>query len=326
VDTTLQLIVKDQALYFKNLAESNSDLKNLTLPPNVSIFMYDAVAMYPSIYTTNCLDCLSGYLSNKEVSQVYEFLSEALLEALELVMLNNRMRFGDIIVKQISGIVMGMSPAPTIANLYMVVSEEAHVLKYIPSVVLYLHCFIDDGLGVWLHDPNPAFDERNWTEFQTCLNAYGLWWIFSKCCREVVFMDLWLKIKGRKIVTSLFAKPMVLHLYLPPHSCHAPGVLSGLVFENILCIHQLCSDAWDVVKEIKLFLHCLLDQGYQLVKLTFLFQKAMDNAKAYLRCTALDHLCAKSSKEASHCQQVFLHQPYHPANPLSKPIQKLWAN
>jgi hypothetical protein len=95
-------------------------------------------------------------------------------------------------------------------------------------------------------------------------------------------MDIRLKIEGRKIVTSLYAKPMALHLYLPPHSCHAPGVLPGLVFGNILRIHQLCSDAWDVVKEIKLFLHCLLDRGYQLDKLTSLFQKAMDNAKAYL--------------------------------------------
>ncbi len=116
---------------------------------------------------------------------------------------------------------------------------------------------------------------------------------------------------------------MVLLLYLHPHSFHAPGVLPGLVFGNILGIHQLCSDAWDVMKKIKLFLHRLLDQDYQLDKLTSLFQKAMDNAKAYLRCTALDHLRAKSSKETSHHQQVFLHLPYHPANPSFKTIQKL---
>ncbi len=280
VDATLQPIVKDQVLYFKNSAELKSDLNNLTLLPNASLFMYDAVAMYPSIDTTNCLVCLSGYLSNKEVSGTYGFLSKALLETLELVMLNNHMRFGDIIVKQISRIAMGMSPAPTIANLYVAVYEEAHVLKYIPLVVLYLHHFIDDGLGVWLHDSDPATDKRNWKEFQTCLNTSGLRWIFSERCREVVFMNLRLKIEGRKIVTTLYAKPMALHLYLPPHSCHAPGVLPGLVFGNILRIHQLCSDARDVMKEIKLFLHRLLDQGYQLDKLTSLFQKAMDNAKA----------------------------------------------
>jgi hypothetical protein len=256
----------------------------------------------------------------------YGFLPTALLEALELVMFNNRMRFGDIIVKQISGISMGMSPAPTIANLFMAIYEAEHVLRYIPSVVLYLRGFIHDGLGVWLHDPDPTVDERNWKKFQDCLNASGLWWIFSTRSWEAVFMDLWLKIEGKKIVTSLYAKPMALHLYLPPHSCHAPGVLSGLVFGNVLRIHQLCSNTSDVVKEKKQFLHHLFDQGYQLAQLTPLFQKAVDNAKAYLRCIALDHLRVPFMKQASHHQRVFLHLPYHPANPSSKTIQKLWLS
>ena len=138
-------------------------------------------------------------------------------------------------------------------------------------------------------------------------------------------MDLRLKIEGRHIRSCLHAKPMALHLYLPPHSCPAPGVLSGLVFGNVLCIHQLCSDMKDVMKTLKLFFHRLLDRGYQSSQLTPLFQQAMDNAKAYLRHTALDHLRAKSKKEMAHRRRVFLHLPYHPANPSSKTIQKLWV-
>jgi hypothetical protein len=142
-------------------------------------------------------------------------------------MFNNHMKFGDIIVIQISGIAMGMSPAPTIAKLYLAIYEEIHVLKYVPTTVLYLRCFIDDGLGVWLHDPNPTINTMNWKEFQECLNASGLKWIFSDCSQEVVFMDLHLKIEGRHITTSLYAKPMVLHLYLP----HTPAMrlVSSLV-------------------------------------------------------------------------------------------------
>ncbi len=80
-------------------------------------------------------------------------------------MFNNRMRFGDIIVKQISEIAMGMSPATTISNLYMAIYDTEHVLSYNLSVVLYHCCFIDDGLVVWLHNPVPTVDERNWKEF-----------------------------------------------------------------------------------------------------------------------------------------------------------------
>jgi hypothetical protein len=256
--------------------------------------------MSPSINTIDCLARLSGYLSKEEVSGRYGFSSAALLEAIEIVMFNNRMRFGDIIVKQLSGIAMGMSPAPTIANLYVAIYEEMHVLNFIPLTVRYLRHFIDDGFGVWLHDPDPTVDERIWRDFQDCLNASRLKWIFSDRSREVVFMDLRLKIEGRHITTSLYAKPMALHLYLPPHSCHAPGVLSGLVFGNVLRIHQLCSDVKDVMKELKLFFHRLLDRGYQTTQLIPFFQQGMDNAKAYLRRTALDHLRARSKKETSH--------------------------
>jgi hypothetical protein len=70
---------------------------------------------------------------------------------------------------------------------------------------LYLHCFIDDGFGIWLHDPDPAVDESNWKAFEACLKNSGLRWTFSKRADEAIFMDLRLKIKGKKVVTSLYA-------------------------------------------------------------------------------------------------------------------------
>jgi hypothetical protein len=190
-------------------------------------------------------------------------------------------------------------------------------------VVLYLHCFVNDGICIWLHDPDPTIDKNNWLNFQTCLNKNGLKWVFSKRSDEVVFMDLQLKIEGKKIVTSLFTKQMALHLYIPPHSYHAMGILSGICFGNVLRIHQLCSRATDIVRELKLFFHHLLDRGYQSSQPTPLFQQAIDNAKNYLRHTALGHVRAKSRKDGAHRRCMFLHFPYHPANPSSKSIQNL---
>jgi hypothetical protein len=62
----------------------------------------------------------------------------------------------------------------------------------------------------------------------------------------VVFMDVWLKIEEKNVVTSLYAKPMVLHLYIPSHSCHVPGLFPGIVFGTVLQIHKLCTRAVDV--------------------------------------------------------------------------------
>ena len=134
------------------------------------------------------------------------------------------------------------------------------------------------------------------------MNASGLSWIFSKRSQEVAFMDLHLKIEGKRIKSPLYAKPMALHLYLPPHSCHAPGVLPGLIFGNVFCIHQLCSNVKDIEKELKLFFHQLLDRGYQSNQLTPPFQQAINNAKAYLQRTAKGYnIPIKRLTIAWHC-------------------------
>jgi hypothetical protein len=43
-------------------------------------------------------------------------------------MKNNRMKFGNLVFHQIRGVAMGMSPAPTIANLYVAIYEAMHIL------------------------------------------------------------------------------------------------------------------------------------------------------------------------------------------------------
>ena len=96
------------------------------MPPNPSLFAYDVGAMYPSINTAQCIARLSEYLSSPEISSKYGFSPKALLEALTLVMLNNHMWFGVIIVKQLSGIAMGMLPASMITNLFVAIFENTH--------------------------------------------------------------------------------------------------------------------------------------------------------------------------------------------------------
>ena len=161
---------KDQALYFKNSAELKGNLDTMELPANVSLFAYD------SINTKQCLNQLSGFLLSPDISNHYGFEPTAFIEALDLdiVMNNNCMHFGNVIVKQVSGILVGISPPPTIANLFVAIYKEEHVLPFIPLVVKYLRRFIDNGFGIWLHDPDPNINDSNWKAFQACLNNCGL--------------------------------------------------------------------------------------------------------------------------------------------------------
>jgi hypothetical protein len=57
-------------------------------------------------------------------------------------MYNNHMRFGNVLVKQISGIAIGMSPAPTLANLFVAIYKDEHILPFILTVVKCLCHFL----------------------------------------------------------------------------------------------------------------------------------------------------------------------------------------
>ena len=67
---------------------------------------------------------------------------------------------------------------------------------------------------------------------------------------------------------------MALHLYIPPTSCHAPGIATGLVFGHFFRIFELCSHQHDIEQEMYLFFKFLLDRGYTFSQLAPLFLAA----------------------------------------------------
>ena len=325
VDEMLQPIVKNQPTYFRDSFALKYELNNLTVPENASLFTYDAVSMYTNIHTETCIQRLSSFLLSDETRKKFShYPAKALLEALTLVMCNNRMKFGDIIAHQISGIAMGMAPAPTIANLFVAIHEASDILHYIGTLLHFLKRFIDDGLGIWLHDPDPDTDRENWARFKSSINSGGLSWTFSPRAQHAVFMDMNIRINEGRIETSLYTKPLALHLYIPPHSCHPSGSSSGLIFGNILRIYQLSSRQADVQSELCNFYSRLLDRGYKEELILPLFSKGIKNAQNYLSYSPEYREKLKQEKLASSSRKIFLHLPYHPQDPSSSTLQHLW--
>ena len=272
----LQPVAKAQLTYFKNSFELKQTLESRPVPPNASLFTYDAVSMYTNIDTDACIEVLTEYLIANEHKFTYN--AGALIDAIIIVMRNNVCRFSDLVQRQIKGIAMGMPPAPPIATIFVGIQENWLVPKW-KATVPYLERFIDDGNAMWLHDPDASTDDKAWEDFQADINSHhGLKWTFSKRCKEVIFMDLKISIESGKYETSLYEKPLALHLYLPPHSSHPPGVLTGLIMGQVLRFHQLCSHQKDIEQEIKSFFNHLLARGYHYSDLLPIFEKAVTNA------------------------------------------------
>ncbi len=248
-------------------------------------------------------------------------------EAMEIVMKNNRMKFGNLIYHQIRGVAMGMLPPPTIANLYVTIYERNHIIPLVGvKYLMFYKRSIDDGFAVWLHDKDPTTDASNWNDFKACINAMGLKWTFKSPRKKLTFMDTTIQVKGDKLITTIYAKPLALYQYILSNSCHSPGVLTGLIFGQILRIYQLCSHSEDINKELSIFHTCLQTRGYASTKLLPLFEKGIINAISYLSLTQEQRDANKKAKVGKLEEQIFFHLPYHPQNPSSSVIQSLWWN
>ncbi|KAL7545881.1 hypothetical protein ACHAWF_009235 [Thalassiosira exigua] len=137
--------------------------------------------MYTNIDTEECIARLEDYLMDPITQSTFSHYSaEALVKAIKIIMRNNRMKFGDVIVRQLIGIVMGMAPAPTIVNLFVALHEQRELLSFLDGdCLLYLFRFIDDGLGIWLHHHDKRTDTIHWNAFKAAVNNGGLTWEFT---------------------------------------------------------------------------------------------------------------------------------------------------
>ena len=89
---------------------------------------------------------------------------------------------------------MGMSPAPTIENLYVAIYEQEHILPILEKYLPFYKRFIDNGFAIWLHANNPPTSTNNWVEFKTIFNGSGLKWTFKNPFKKLVFMDMTIRI------------------------------------------------------------------------------------------------------------------------------------
>jgi hypothetical protein len=323
IDRQLQPIVQCQQTYFKNSFELKRLLTQLTLPSNACLFTYDAISMYTNINTEQCLHRLTTFLTDQQTITTFPHLTpEPLVEALHIVMNNNRMKFGDIFAHQHKGIAMGMAPAPSIANLFVAIYEEAYITTFLSTPLRFLKRFIDDGFGIWLRDPDPEQDKIHWDSFQSIINNMGLQWEFTQRSDTVVFMDLNIRLHNGHITTSLYAKPLALNLYIPPSSCHMPGLLTGLIYGHFHRVTTLCTHRHDIESELSQFFRRLVDRGHSPTHLIPLFLSAETKIQANLNTRSLQH----QHPPARTNDNTFLHLQYHPSNPNSGEIQRLWRS
>lgn len=324
VDDKLQQVAKQMSSYIKSSYELKQQLMQLQLPPNCYLFTADAKSMYTNIPTNFAIQVIRRYL--KDNSHKFPDLPiPAVVAGLSIIMKNNYFRFGDTIWKQLKGTAMGTPPAPPYATIFYGALEEKLLPdpRFQPNLIFYRR-FIDDVFGIWhIPDPttNPIANSQKWETFKQAMNhpRFQLQWDHTSLSRTVDFLDLTISISPEhRITTTLFEKASNLHLYIPSHSAHPPGLLSGIVFGNLFRIYTLCSDEEDKRAKTRLFFHRLLARGYQADTLQPLFQSAIQRARTYTG--------PQPKQTQDNMKFMLLHLQYHPKNPPSKELQQAWKD
>lgn len=317
IDEMLQPIARSMQSFFESSYCLKRELVSLNIPRNARLFTCDAVSMYTNIPTPPALRLMESYLFENR-DRWPHMHPEALTAALKLVMRNNIFRFGDCWFKQRTGTAMGTPPAPPWATIFFGFHEKDVLAEYGDQLLLYRR-FIDDVLGIWLCHPDPVEDARLWSGFQEMINNFhGMEWEFTDRGRCCDFMDLTIQIADGKIHTTLFEKALNLHLYIPPHSAHPPGVLKGLIMGGVMRMHTLCSSPEDVQQKLRLLFRRLRARGYNSDDIIPIFSKAVTNAKDYMKNGPRRKADDLSKK------RVFFHLEYHPNDPPSSVVQQYW--
>ena len=100
-------MVQTQETYIKDSFSFKAEISKLKLSPNASIFTYDAVSMYTNIDNDDYIARILQFLKRPSTkTRLLHYSTSTLLEAPIIVMKNNRMCFGDILVKKPMGIAM----------------------------------------------------------------------------------------------------------------------------------------------------------------------------------------------------------------------------
>jgi hypothetical protein len=275
--------------------------------------MFDAISMYTKIDTDHALEKIAFFLRNHALAKGLP--TEAIIDGLELIMRWNIFMFGDTYWRQLTGTAMGTPPACAYATLYYAIHELDMPPHLRRCLALYKR-YIDDGIGIWIGPTNL------WTEFQVWVNSFGsLRWIFTELTREINYLDITIRLDDKNTIrTTLFEKPLNLYLYLPPHSAHPPGVLTGLIYGMIRRVYRLTTDSADCRVYLGKFFTRLRHRGYSKQTLLPLFQAGLDNRRKPPRSSK------EQKKNATLHDTLFLHVPFHPANPPSRKIQETFSD
>ena len=312
LDFHLKSVVKQCPGYLRDSRQFIDDINELgTLPPGARLFTADATSMYTNIDTSHAIQIIGKWLRmpNRKLPDSFPPI-DFILKGLKIVMTNNVFQFGDTYWIQLNGTAMGTSVACMYATIYYSYHEETRLLN--PTVdngIIFYRRLIDDAFLI--HLPSPG----SYDKLVEDINDFGdknfrLEWKATPMATEnVIFLDLNIAIQPNgSVKTKTYVKPMNLHLYIPAHSAHPPGLLKSLVHGQLQRFWTQCTNVTDFTDITNDFYGHLLKRGYGQEMLNQHFQDVASKLDRQGIRTPSADINSKRNEE----EDIRFHLQYHP--------------
>ena len=298
IDHFLQPSVKNFRSYIKDTTDFLLMLESLgQLPPNCILVTLDVASLYTNIPNKEgCIAALAGL--NGTRGGATNPSNTHLIKLLEKVPRCNNFNFHGRHFLQVGGTAMGTKVAPAYANTFMGWFEENHVYTYHQQPLL------DDIFVIWQHDHSEL------DNFISYLNSRmpSIKFEAERSLKQVSFLDVLVKLEGRKIETTLYTKPTDSHNYINYASCHQNSCRNGIPYGQFLRLKRICSTEEEFVRNSKQLAFYFHKADYPLD----LIQKSFDRAYAQDRQMLITPIPDTTIDEEVKEDGLFLITTHHP--------------
>jgi peptide-methionine (R)-S-oxide reductase len=212
---------------------------------------------------------------------------------------------------------MGSRFAPSFACIYMHWFEQTH-LPNAPVQPLIWRRYIDDIFAVFV------CSDKELEEFYIWLNSThpSIKFTMDKGEQGIPFLDTFVTIEGRKLITRPYTKKTDRKQYIIPSSCHPPHLIRGIPFGQALRIKRICTHEKDAERELNNLKGYFLNRDYP--------EDTVDRAISKVKkITTTDNISKGTPESNNSIKKVpsTLIIPYHPRNPgFQQAINELWSH
>lgn len=254
----LSPLVQRLPTYVKNSGQLLNILSNRSFPQDCIFLTFDVVSMYPNMKldkTLRELDVLFEYIYTYKDN--YPSWYDCVKEIIRFLFLNIYFMFDNITYQQVSGIAMGTSCAPNIANFYLLSQELSLVFR---NDIFLFKRFIDDGFVV-------CKNKETAESILLLLKTSGLEFTHKISSDSAIFLDLEIYKNNVFANTGLLSfktyhKAMNKFLYLPAFSAHHPSTIKSWIYAEILRLRNTNQLLDDFQVAFKFFIKMLSLRGY----------------------------------------------------------------